>query len=519
MSKQDNQQDTSRRSFLAATGTVIAAGALPSLAKGMQTRVDIELPTNATDLCFTSPSQLAALIKSRRLSAVEVMTAYLDRIDTINPHINAIVSQIPRENALAQAEEADKAVVRGDDLGVFHGLPIAIKDTADVKGMPTTVGSRLLKDNIAKKDSLFVSRLREAGMLFIGKTNVPDFAGGSHTVNKLFGATRNPYNLGKSAGGSSGGAAAALAAGLMPVADGSDLGGSIRNPGSFNNLVGLRPSVGRVPSVREHGWQSQLAVEGPIGRTVRDTADMLAVMAGPDARDPLSIMEPGDQFRRELGRDFKGSKIAWAGDLGQLTVDSEVLKICQTAMSRFEELGCNVEAAYPDVSGGMESFQVDRAFVFAGLSKMVPRSKWDILPAHIIWNIEKGLKLTIDDFLYASKLRTAVYHRIIDFLTRYDFIALPTSQVPAFDIELDWVREINGQKMETYIDWMASCCIMSTTQLPAISVPCGFTRAGLPVGLQIVGGYKKDFDVLQIAHAFEQVTGYGKIRPEVIGSV
>ena len=506
---------TSRRTFLTATAASLAGGALSSVSYGRKTEKRVELPDNGTELCYMAPSQLADLIKSRRLSAVEVMIAYLDRIDEINPSINAIVSPIPREDALAKAEEADKAVSRGDTLGVFHGLPVAIKDTADIAGMPTTVGSLLLKNNIAKKDSLFVSRLRDAGMIFIGKTNVPDFAGGSHTVNKIFGSTRNPYDRAKSAGGSSGGAAAALSAGLIPIADGSDLGGSIRNPASFNNLVGLRPSVGRVPGIRAHGWQSALAVEGPIGRTVRDTADKLAIMSGPDARDPLSILQPGDLFRRELDRDFAGYRIAWAGNMGHLPMDAEVLNTCQQSMKYFQDLGCTVEAAYPDMNGAMEAFQVDRAFTFAGLSKMVPTTAWDMLPAHIVWNMEEGLNLTVDDFQKASELRTAVYQRVIKFLTEYDFIALPTSQVPPFNIEWDWVRKINGQPMQTYIDWMASCCIISTTELPAISVPCGFTQDGLPVGLQIVGGFRQDFEVLQIAHAFELATGFGKIRPQV----
>lgn len=507
--------DRSRRVFLATAGAMLATGATPRRAKALSRKPLVETPTNAAELCHTGPSQLAELIRSRKLSAVEVMTAYLDRIEQLNPAINAIVSQVPREQAIAQAEKADKSVSRSDALGAFHGLPIAIKDTADVAGLPTTVGSELLVSNIPSQDSLFVRRLRDAGMIFIGKTNVPDFAGGSHTVNRLFGATRNPYDLERSAGGSSGGAAAALSSALMPIADGSDLGGSIRNPASFNNLVGLRPSVGRVPGLRTHGWQSALAVEGPIGRTVRDTADMLAVMAGPDPRDPLSISDPGERFKQPLHRDCTDLKIAWAGNLGNLPMDPEVLEICEKAMSHFDDIGCTVEASHPDMSGAMDAFRVDRAFVFAGLSKWVPESKRSFLPEHIRWNMNQGLGLDIEDFQRASELRTAAYQRIIEFLAQYDFLILPTSQVPPFDIEWDWVREINGQHLQTYIDWMASCCIISTTTLPAVSVPAGFTRDGLPVGIQIVGGFQKDFELLQLAHAFEEATNYAAKRPDI----
>ncbi|MCG7521953.1 amidase [Ruegeria sp. Ofav3-42] len=504
-----------RRALIGTAGAALFSPMVSTAARAQSaSATSYVVPTSQEDLCFSSPRALAALIRQKKLSSVEVVSAFYDRIDAINPKINAICTLIPREDALELAKQADEAVSRGDELGALHGLPLAVKDTADVEGMVTTYGSPLLVDNVAAKDSIYVDRLRKAGTLFIGKTNVPEFAAGSHTYNDVYGITRNPYNLDKSAGGSSGGAGAALAAGLLPMADGSDMGGSLRNPGAFNNVIGYRPSIGRVPGIRSAGWQSVLATEGPMGRTARDTADLLAVMAGPDPRDPLSINEPGAVFIGDLSRGFAGAKVAWIGDqLEGVEFEKEVLDVCRDSLKHVREMGCTIEEAALDASEALDAFHVDRGFVFAELAKQIPRSEWSKVKEGVVWNFEYGLGLTIEDFLRGSDIRTRIYQNVIALLSQYDFIILPTTQVLPFDVEMDWVREINDKPMATTHHWMASCIVMTLTGLPSVSVPGGFSKDGLPVGLQVVGGFKKDFDLLQFTHAFEQVSGYGRQRP------
>jgi amidase len=468
-----------------------------------------------TELCFKDAVDLARMIRDKEVSASEIMTAFLSQIEQVNPKVNAVCSFIGEEAALNAAKKADEKLAKGESVGPLHGLPHAVKDLALTDGIRTTFGSRIYKDFIAGEDALFVERLKQGGAIIIGKTNTPEFGAGSQTFNEVFGATRNPYDLSKTCGGSSGGAAVALACGMLPLADGSDLGGSLRNPASFCNVVGFRPSPGRVPSHPVMLAWNTLAVEGPMARTVQDVALLLSVMAGPDERSPISINEPGSTFSRSLQRDFKGARIAWSHDLGRYPVQPVVNEVCDRARSVFAALGCQVDDGQPDLNDADEIFQTLRAWAFAqtrGDDFIKHRS---LMKDTVIWNIEQGLKLSGVDVARAEAKRTQLYHRVREFMERYEFLILPVSQVAPFPVDIDWVREINGFKMGSYIDWMATCYAITLTGLPAISVPCGFTSDGLPIGLQIVGRHQRDFDVLQLAFAFEQATQYGGIRPSV----
>ena len=317
---------------------------------------------DTADLCYTPARELARRVRERELSCRELMTAYLARIERCNPGVNAICTQIPEERALALADEADRRCGRGDALGPLHGLPIAIKDLSATRGIRTTMGSAIFADHVPGEDSLLVQRIRQAGMLVVGKTNTPEFGTGCHTFNKLFGITRNPHDLAKSAGGSSGGAAAALASGMLPLADGSDMGGSLRNPASFCGVVGMRPSLGRVPHwPSAMAWRCRLGIEGPMARDVEDCALFISVLAGPDERDPLSTQEPGTAFAEDLQTDFADARVAWGGDPGPFPVAREVREVCEASLGAWETAGLRVEHACPELAGAMEAFKVLRA--------------------------------------------------------------------------------------------------------------------------------------------------------------
>ncbi len=464
------------------------------------------------DLCFTSATELARLIRTRAVSATEVMAAHLAQIERVNPQVNAICTLVA-EQALREAEQADRQLSGAAAPGALCGLPVAIKDTVLTKGIRTTWGSRIYKDFVPQVDALHVERLKAAGAIVVGKTNAPEFGAGSQTFNDVFGDTRNPYDLSKTCGGSSGGAAVALACGMVPLADGSDLGGSLRNPASFCNVVGFRPSPGRVPNwPARQAWQS-LTVLGPMGRTVEDTALLLSVLAGPDPRAPISIAEPGSVFTQPLRRDFTGTRLAWGRDLGRYPVEPAVTAVCDTARSTFVDLGCVVEDAHPDFRGADDIFQVLRAWMYASELADALQTHRELMKDTLVWNIERGLELDGRAVARAEVERTALYQRVREFLQRYDFLILPVSQVAPFPVEERYVREINGVRMHTYIDWMATCYCVTLTALPAISVPCGFTPDNLPIGLQIVGRYQRDLEVLQLAYAFERATQVGRRRP------
>ena len=458
--------------------------------------------------------ELAQKTRSGEISAVETMEAHLAQIEMVNPQVNAIVTLLP-EMAMEAARKADQKLARGEEVGPLHGLPVAHKDLVQTKGIRTTFGSLVYQDFVPEEDALLVERLREAGAIMLGKTNTPEFGAGSQTFNKVFGVTKNPYDLSKTCGGSSGGAAVSVACRMLPFADGSDLGGSLRNPTNFCNVVGFRPSVGRVPSwPSQSGWNS-FAVDGPIARTVEDTALMLSVLAGPDLRSPISLPESGSVFRKPLERNLKGIRIAWSADLGGLPVDSRVTETLEAQREVFEDLGCIVEEGFPDFSDADEIFKTFRAWFYEmNLSSLLPEHR-DKLKETVVWNIESGMKLSGPELGRAEMKRTALFHRVREFMRDYDFLALPVSQVPPFPIEQEFVSEINGVKMETYLDWMRSCYFISVTGQPAISVPCGFTADGLPVGLQLVGKPQDDLGVLQLAHAFEKATGFHRKIPDL----
>ena len=470
---------------------------------------------SAIALCFKDAVELARMIRQKEISAAEVMAAFIAQINRVNPKVNAICTFIGEEAALRAAKQADERLAKNEPLGVLHGLPIAVKDLVNTAGIRTTLGSPIYKDFVPTEDALMVQRMKAAGAIIIGKTNTPEFGAGSHTFNPVFGATRNPYDLTKSAGGSSGGAAAALATGMLPLADGSDLGGSLRNPASFNNVVGFRVSPGRVPAYPSENVWGSLAVLGPMARTVADVALLLSAQAGPDARVPISLNDPGWMFTRPLERSFKNVRVAWSRNLGRYPVQPAINETCDKARSVFTALGCQVEDGEPDFRDADEIFQTLRAWGVAQSRGEDLKRHRALMKDTVIWNAEKGLKLTGLDVSRAEFKRTQLYHRVLAFLEKYEFLVLPVTQVAPFPVEWDWVHEINGQKMETYIDWMATCYAITLTGLPAISVPCGFTKEGLPVGLQIVGRHQQDFAVLQLAHAFEQATKFGKTRPAV----
>jgi amidase len=468
------------------------------------------------DLVYMTATDLAANIRRKELSAREVMQAHLAQIARVNPNVNAIVTQISDDEALALADAADAKLARGEELGVLHGLPIAHKDLEDTAGIRTTYGSPIFADNVPERDTLMISRLKTAGALTIGKTNVPEWGAGSQTFNPVFGPTLNPYDTTKTCGGSSGGAAVALACGMVPIADGSDMGGSLRNPGNFNNIVGFRPSPGRVPSWPSKMPWSPLSVKGPMARVVADVALLLSTIAGYDRRAQQAIEEPGDIFRRPLDRDFTGVRVAFSPDLGGLPVDLRVRSVHAAARPVFESLGCAVEDATPDFTGADRVFRDLRAFSFATQHADRFATDRDKFKDTVIWNVEEGLKLSAVDVGKAMALQSEVYERVRLFMEDHEFLICPVNQVPPFDVNTPYPTEIDGVRMETYIAWMKSAYYITVCGLPAISVPCGFTPDGLPVGIQIVGRRHDDVGVLQLAHALEQATGVWKRRPPVV---
>jgi amidase len=456
----------------------------------------------ASDICTLSAVDLARRIRAKDLSARDVMAAHLAQIERVNPTVNAIVTLLA-DQAMDRARSADEDLARGRDVGPLHGLPIAHKDLQPTKGIRTTFGSPIYADFVPSEDSLTVERLRRAGAIAIGKTNTPEFGAGSQTFNPVFGSTVNPFDRRKTCGGSSGGAAVSLATGMLPIADGTDMGGSLRNPASFCHVVGLRPSPGRVPVWPAATAWSTLSVDGPMARSVADVALMLSAIAGPDPRSPIAIDEPGSRFAAPLERDCKGLRVAWWKDLGGAPVDGRVRESVNAQRRVFESLGCIVEEAEPDFTDFDAVFKTVRALAF--LTGVAPRitGRRELVKETIRWEIERGERLTVGEIASAEMKRTELYHRMRRFMERHDFFVLPTVQVPPFDIAQAYPTEIDGVAMETYIDWMKSCYYISIVGNPAISVPCGVTPEGLPVGLQIVGRHRDDWGLLQIAHAFE----------------
>ena len=468
---------------------------------------------SADALCFATARDLAAQIRARKVSAREVMTAFLSQIHRCNPRLNAIVALLDEQSCLDLADAADRRLAQQEACGPLHGLPIAFKDMEAAVGFPCTKGSPIFKGVMPAEDSVIVERLRGAGAIPIGKTNVPEFAMGSHTYNRVYGTTLNPYDLSKSAGGSSGGAAAAIASGMLPLADGGDLGGSLRNPANFNNIVALRPSVGLVPIAPTQLPLVGVAVKGPMARSVADAALMLSVMAGADARDPVSYPSDPSRFTGPLARDHAGVRVAWSLDLNGLPLDRRVRAVLEAQRHTFEDLGCIVEDACPDFGDVDNIFLTLRKWASWNThGALLAEHRAEIKP-EAIWDIESGANLTGAEIARAIMRHGELLERIRKFQDKYEFLVCAVNQVPPFDASLDWPKSIEGVAMDNYVSWMKSAYWISATRRPAISVPAGFTADGLPVGIQIVGRDRDDFGVLQIAHAFEQATGFGKRRP------
>lgn len=464
---------------------------------------------------FISLRELVESIKTRKYSVYEVMENYLNQIEKVNPHVNAIVS-LDKDRALKEAKEADEILASGKTIGPLHGVPIAIKDTHNVQGFPTTNGSLIFKNHIAAEDDLYVQRLKNAGAIVIGKTNVPEFAAGAHTFNEVFGATKNPYNLERTAGGSSGGAAAAVACGMIPIADGSDMGGSCRYPAAFNNVVGMRTSPGRIPSYPKSAPFSTLGVQGPIARNVSDAALLLSVIAGPDDKSPIALQEHGNTFLQPLEKDVKGLRIAWTVDFGgSIPVAPAIRANMEEQVKVFQNMGCIVEENHPDLTEANEVFHILRAWEMEMSYGYLIEQNKDVVKSSLLWNVQKGRELKGIEIGRAEQLRRELYHRMRIFFEKYDAFILPVSQVPAFDVHLEYPAEINGVQMKNYIDWMRSCYYISVLGNPALSVPSGFAPDGTPVGLQIVGPHRADFEVLQLGYAYEKATGFGKKMPDI----
>jgi amidase len=464
------------------------------------------------DLCFLTAVELAGRIARREVSVTEVVRAHLAQIERVNGKVNAVVT-LTAERALEEARARDEALARGQAPGPLFGLPVVHKDLVPTRGIRTTYGSPIYRDHVPDEDALIVERLRAAGAVTLGKSNTPEFGAGSQTFNEVFGRTLNPYDVTKTCGGSSGGAAVALACGMVPIADGSDMGGSLRNPAAFCNVVGLRSAPGRVPFWPNESAWLPFSVQGPMARTVADVALLLSAIAGPDPRSPIAIREPGERFRAPLGRDFKGVRVAWSRDLGGLPIDRRVTATLETQRRTLETLGCVIEDGQPDFDGARQIFQTWRAVAFAAKYGPLLAQHRHQMKDTVVWNIEQAGKLSARDVGDAETKRTALYHRVRVFMERHEFLVLPATQVPPFDVTQPYVTEIDGVRLPTYIDWMRACSDITVTGLPAISVPGGFTTEGLPVGLQIVGRHQDEWGVLQLAHAFEQVTNFGRRRP------
>ena len=470
---------------------------------------DVEVLPRAVDI-------MAALGR-REISARELLLQTYQLIARRNPHINAICTLVDLDEVLPQADQIDSARVAGDPLGPLAGLPIAVKDLAATRGILTTLGSTLFKDHIPDADCLLVERLRAAGAIIIGKTNTPEFGAGSHTFNDVFGATRNPYALNLTAGGSSGGAAAALSAGLVHLADGSDMGGSLRNPAAYCNVVGMRPSLGRVPS-----WPmvplpcTRMSVEGPMARTVEDCAFFLDAIAGPDERDPLSQALSSLAPVHPIAPVEKRLRLGWAPQPASLPVDHDVAAVLAKAPSLLSGLGHYVEEITLEaLSDAMEIFKINRAASYAALAGELYHQHKDKLKPTLADNIAQGLHFTAADIEKAERNRQRVSAMLNTLFDTYDYLLMPSTQIMPFPIETEYPTEINGQTMSSYIDWMSVCCILSPFGVPCLSVPAGFSATGLPVGLQIVGRPQDDSGVLQLAYLFQQHTHYWKQQPEM----
>lgn len=475
-----------------------------------------------SELTWLSTRELAARIASGEISAREALADHLARRDAVNPALNAIVTR-DDDRAADRAERADARRAAGEPLGALHGVPMTHKESTDVAGLPTTRGSALLLDNVPTQDALIIRRMRAAGVITSGKSNVPEFTAGSHTFNEVFGTTVNPWDTTRSAGGSSGGAAAAIAAGIQASGDGSDMGGSLRTPGSFTNIVGMRPTNGRIPHALPANPWEWLAQPGFMARTVGDIALLMSVASGPAAGAPLSIPESGSVFERPefahperhvAGAGLAGLRIGFSSDLdGLLPVDPEVDAVVRSTVGVFAGAGAQVDDVIPDLRDADEVFRVTRAYDFAADYRTLVREHRDEIKDAVVWNTELGLALTVDDLLSADEARCRLASAVESYFTTHDLLVLTSAQVAPFDARLEFPREAGGMRLENYLEWMRASTIISATGCPAVSVPAGFTPDGLPVGVQLVAAPGRDVDLLLAAQAFEELTGHHRRRP------
>ncbi len=449
------------------------------------------------DLADRSASELARLVRSREISPVEVVEDSLARVERFNPAVNAVVTLNPR--ALDEADELERRLVRGEEVGLLAGLPVGIKDVTPVAGLRTTYGSTLYRDHVASEDALVVQRLRAADAIVLGKTNCPEFAAGGATFNDVFGRTRNPWDPTRTAGGSTGGGAAGLATGMLALAEGTDLGGSLRIPASFCGVVGLRPSVGLVPTYPADWLWDTLQVEGPIARTAEDVALMLQAVSGPSAQSPLAQPRDGRDFVAAVARGVSPDlRVAYCRDVARIGIDPEIERVCGNAVLGLRDVGISVEEIEIDLSFARKPFLALRGLWF--VAQMFPRlDRVDQFGPNVAGNIRAGLATTTHDLGAAEAARTRLWHVFRELFRTFDHLLTPCMAVPPFPVEQNYPDTVAGKKMETYVDWLAPTFVLSLTGLPVASVPCGLDPDGLPVGLQIVGKPQGEEAVLALA--------------------
>ena len=465
-----------------------------------------------SDLIRHSARELVRLLKRREVSPLEAIDAALARIAKTEPAINALPTLCP-ERAKVYARRIAAGDGEPDHPAWLAGLPIAVKDLTDVDGVRTTYGSPIFADHVPMRSDILVERLEARGAIVLAKSNTPEFGAGAVTFNEVFGKTRNPWNTGRTPGGSSGGSAAALAAGQIWLATGSDLGGSLRIPAAFSGVVGLRPSPGRVARSARNLPFDTLSVDGPMGRTVGDVALMLDVMAGEHPEDPISLAEPATSFVAAVDAPVAPSRVGYSDDLGIAPVTPEVKAICRQAALRFAELGAAVDEARIDFRDAEPIFQVLRAARFAADKAELLALHRDKMKPEVVWNIEAGLKLTADDIGHAEIGRGRLYRRVARYFSTHDLLLCPATQLAPFDIDKRYIEAIEGRRFPTYIDWFAITYAITLTSLPALSIPCGVTADGLPVGLQIIGRPKGEAALLAAAHLAEGMFGIAKTLP------
>lgn len=471
-----------------------------------------------SDIVSMDGAELSRAIRARQLSCVEAMTAYLAHIERLNTKVNALVALQEPDQLLTQAKERDAELARGVWRGPLHGIAHAVKDLQPVKGIRTTQGSPIFRDYVPAADSLMVERLRQAGAIFIGKTNTSEFGLGSHTYNPVYGITRNAYDQSRSAGGSSGGAAVALALRMVPFADGSDFGGSLRNPAGWNNVFGFRTSIGRVPRDGAEAWLPSMSVIGPMARNVKDLALLLSLQAGYACGSPLSIDGDGTLFARPVDEHCRGKRIAWGGDLsGAMPCEPEVLQVCRRAAEIFEGLGCRVEEAHPEFDFHLlwNATVKLRGWLEGGslLAYYQDPATRALLKPEAVFEVETGLRLSAYDITAASVVRTDWYHVVRRFFEHYDFLILPTAQTFPFAAEIHWPQTLAGKRMQTYHEWMKGTLLVTMSGCPSLAAPAGFSLEGLPIGIQIIGPNRQELDCLSLARGYEAATNWTRARP------